>query len=144
MAKRNKGQQGIKEHANKRGKKKGGKGTTCSLSLSWQPGPDTISLLGLCHPNTSNHTKQKFRFQLTVPQPPTTLGRKTESPLCPLLTHSLVGFYWDIHPPCAFRTRSSWTKPWTFPFCPVSPTGQGTRVQGDSSSPWWADADWSQ
>lgn len=71
-------------------------------------------------------------------------GRKTEAQLCPLLTGSLLGFYWNIHPPCDFITRSSWTKPWTFPFCPVSSTGgcEGAALHHDGLMQidhrrWW-------
>lgn len=62
---------------------------------------------------------------------------------CPLLTRSLVGFYWDIHPPYGFKTRPSWTKPWTFPFCPVSTGGcEGAALHHDGRmqiihSRWW-------
>lgn len=36
----------------------GGGGTTCPVSPSWQSDPNTTSLLCLCHPNSSNHTKK--------------------------------------------------------------------------------------
>lgn len=49
-----------------------------------------------------------------------------------------------IHPPCDFKTRPSWTKPWTFPFCTVSSTGgcEGAALHHDglmqiNHSRWW-------
>lgn len=71
--------------------------------------------------------------KIQVPTHRVPQGIKTEALSGPLLTRSPVGFYWDINPPCDFKTRPSWTKPWTFPFCTVSSTGgcEGAALHHD-------------
>lgn len=105
-----------------------------SLLTTWSP--CNILFHPWC-PNTSNHTK------IHVPTHHVPQGIKMEALSRLLLTRSPVGFYWDIHPPCDFKTRPSWTKPWTFPFCPGSSNGgcEGARVQlftmQIDHSRWW-------
>lgn len=135
-----KGQQGIKEKANKR--KRGSWGQEGhllrrSLLTTWSQCNLPVTFL-------PSQCIQPHKTKTRAPTHRVPQGRKTEALLCPLLTCSLLGFYWNIHPPCAFITRSSWTKPWTFPFCPVSSTAgwEGAalhhdgRVQIDHRR-WW-------